>query len=56
LFPSLHSPLSPHSTLSQAVVLRLNIEEARRAKILLQRKLKEEGATHNAEKKRLQVR
>ena len=39
----------------QALVLRANIEEAKRARNILQKRLKEEGFNHNAEKKKLQV-
>lgn len=37
------------------MMLRGDIEEAKRTRNALQRKLKEEGATHNAEKRQLQV-
>lgn len=39
----------------QAMMLRGDIEEAKRTRNALQKKLKEEGATHNAEKRQLQV-
>ena len=39
----------------QVALLKANMEDVKRARNILQKKLKEEGSTHNAEKKKLQV-